>query len=442
MTSVEGFGGEVAVPRETLSSARTDARAIIWQLFPAILLFYSALLPQEMRLEIAGLAIYPYRLTSIIMIPWIIKMVTAGRIRFSIIDLFLIAGASWMLISFVSFYGAVTGVVRGGALVLDLVPAYLIGRGCIHSLTDLRRFLVLIAPGALLAGVSMFAETMAQRALVRPFFARIFGDLAAYENGIAIGSARGFTDVRLGLLRVAGPFSHPILAGLFLASLLPLFAMSGLRKWPLYFGLMAGACSVFSISSVVFIVLIFFGMMTAYDWLQKRVEILTWRRFIFAGLGLVLLLEVASKNGLIPVIIRYTLSPATGAYRMLIWDFGLNSVRAHPWFGIAYMDYERAFWMPNSVDAEWLLLALRHGIPAVAFIMLAILFVLLRMAIKIPRLNQLDAKFTLGLVIALSSFLLAGFTVAFFGGIQVWFYLLLGMASSIAMSAYESSPVD
>ena len=244
--------------------------------------------------------------------------------------------------------------------------------------------------------------------------------------------------MRLGLLRVAGPFSHPILAGLFLASLLPLYVMSGIRKWPFYFGLCAGICAIFSISSAVFLVLIYFVTMTGYDWLQKRVEILTWWRFIFAGIGLALLLEVASKNGLISVIIRYTLSPATGAYRTLTWDFGLNSVRAHPWFGIAYTDYERAFWMPNSVDAEWLLLALRHGIPMVVFILLATLIVLAKVALKVPHMDKVDGKFALGLAIALSSILLAGFTVAFFGGFQTWFYMLLGGATSFAFTQRES----
>lgn len=439
MTSADTLGGSSPVRQKPVGASQSDLRTIIWQMMPALVLFYSALLPQEMRLEIAGLAIYPYRFATLALFPWIIRMIVSGRLRFSVADLLMVAGSAWMLISFIVFYGPSAGMIRGGALVLDLLPAYLVGRSCIQNLTDLRRFLVLVAPGALLAGATMFAETLAQRALVRPFFANIFGSLPAYENGTAVGPARGFTDVRLGLLRVAGPFSHPILAGLFLASLLPLYVMSGIRKWPFYFGLCAGICAIFSISSAVFLVLIYFVTMTGYDWLQKRVEILTWWRFIFAGIGLALLLEVASKNGLISVIIRYTLSPATGAYRTLTWDFGLNSVRAHPWFGIAYTDYERAFWMPNSVDAEWLLLALRHGIPMVVFILLAALIVLAKVALKVPHMDKVDGKFALGLAIALSSILLAGFTVAFFGGFQTWFYMLLGGATSFAFTQRDSS---
>lgn len=438
MTSADTLAGSSPVWQKPVGASQSDLRTIIWQMMPALVLFYSALLPQEMRLEIAGLAIYPYRFATLALVPWIIRMIVSGRLRFSVADLLMVAGSAWMLISFIVFYGPSAGMIRGGALVLDLLPAYLVGRSCIQNLTDLRRFLVLVAPGALLAGATMFAETLAQRALVRPFFANIFGSLPAYENGTAVGPARGFTDVRLGLLRVAGPFSHPILAGLFLASLLPLYVMSGIRKWPFYFGLCAGICAIFSISSAVFLVLIYFVTMIGYDWLQKRVEILTWWRFIFAGIGLALLLEVASKNGLISVIIRYTLSPATGAYRTLTWDFGLNSVRAHPWFGIAYTDYERAFWMPNSVDAEWLLLALRHGIPMVVFILLAALIVLAKVALKVPHMDKVDGKFALGLAIALSSILLAGFTVAFFGGFQTWFYMLLGGATSFAFTQRDS----
>lgn len=434
MTTANMGSNWVMRPVRAPRALPADMRAVAGRLLPAVVLFYSALLPQEMRLELLGLELYPYRIASLALLPWVMRSLVQGRIRLGFADMLILAGSAWILISFISFYGSATGMVRGGALVVDIVPAYLIGRTCLQNLTDFRRFLVLIAPGALLVGITMLAETLFQKALLRPFLANIFGNLASYENGVAVGPARGLTDVRLGLLRVAGPFSHPIMAGLLLASLLPLYALSGLRKWPLHIGLAASLCAVLSISSIVFLVMIFFLVMAAYDWLQRRVEFLNWSRFIFASGIVALTLQALSQNGLVPVIIRYTLKPSTGNYRRLIWDFGMQSVREHPWFGIAYSDYVRAYWMHNSVDAQWLLLAMRHGIPAIILFFLAIMVVLVQLAIKTPQHRELDRKFYLAITVTLASFVLAGFTVAFFGGMQIWFYLLLGIFASLAMA--------
>ena len=116
----------------------------------------------------------------------------------------------------------------------------------------------------------------------------------------------------------------------------------------------------------------------AYDWLQQRFELLTWKLAAFMGALALLIVHFASQSGLIYILIRMTFDPQTGYYRLLIWRFGLESIRENPLFGIGYAAYERYEWMSASVDAHWLLLGVRHGaFAAIAFLCLAVMAIMM-----------------------------------------------------------------
>ncbi len=409
-------------------------------IFPFAALLYSACLPQEMRLVLGGLSIYPNRMVAFALLPWLINQLFRGKFRINAVDAFILLGALWMQISFIMFYGAAEGLIRGGALLVDIVPTYLIARVCIRSPLDFRRAVVLAIPALAFVGGSMFLESVSGQALIRPLAAEYFGALPTYQNGAEAGLSEGSFDYRLGVLRAAGPFSHPILAGLFLASFLPIIIQSGIRGWPLYLGIIASICAVFSISSAVLFSLALGLAFIIYDWVQSRVEMLNWMRALLASCIAMLVLQIASQSGLVSVFIRYTLNPGTGYYRKLIWDFGIRSVERYPWFGIGYTDYERVPWMSNSVDNHWLLLAIRHGfLPSLLFL-LACGLLIFRLSAACLSLAEPERKLFVGIAITIFSLVLAGFTVAFFGGMQTWFFMLLAASASLAYSVPLQGP--
>ena len=214
---------------------RPAAASNMMVLLPAVILFYTVILPPEVRLSLGEQVLFAPRIIGFALLPWILWQLVRGQVRFVIWDYLFFFGSFWMVFAFMVYYGPADGVIRGGALAFDYTIPYLIGRICFKNTTDVRRFLIMVAPGLILAGLSMLMEVLASRPLVRPAFASIFGDLSAFQDGKAIGARESFIDRRLGILRANGPFAHPILAGVLLASFLPLYFFSGIRKWP--FGL-------------------------------------------------------------------------------------------------------------------------------------------------------------------------------------------------------------
>ncbi len=418
----------IAVPAQ--AQPNTSALKVI---LPAVILFYSVLLPSEIRISLAEQNLYPTRLAAFVILPWIFHRLMQRQTAWTLWDALFLFGVFWMVLAFMVFYGPGVGLRRGGILAFDVVIPFLTGRLCFRDSNDFRRFLIFVAPGLFLAGATLLMEVMAARPLIRPAAASVFGNLSAYEGGNAVGLREVFIDRRLGILRATGPFPHPILAGILLAGFLPLYFMSGIRKWPLFIGLGASFFAVFSASSAAFLALIIGILLMTIDWLQRILEFISWR-IILPIFGLMLLvLHFMTDRGVIVFFSSFTLNPQTSAFRRIIWEYGTRSVEKHPWFGIGFSEYERPVWMLTaSVDNHWLLLAMRHGlIPALSTLAVAIAGVVLLSASS-ARVPEDERRLRVGLAIALFSIILLGFSVAFFGGAIYWFYMMFAIALSLA----------
>ena len=400
-------------------------------ILPFLLLVYSTLLPAEMRVSLSGQIIYPYRAAIFAILPWLILNLAGGALKPRLGDALFGFGSLWILVAFVVNYGPLDGILRGGALVLDILPPYVAARIAVKSPDDLRRILVFLAPGIGMAGFFMAIEAITHVAIIRPVAASIFGPLPFYSDGQAMGQAQEFIDYRLGLRRAMGPFSQPILAGLFLASLMPLYVCSGLRGWPFWIGLAASLCSVFSVSSAVILALgMSIGVM-AYQRLQEIVTFLNWRIFLAISSFFILAAHILSQNGIVSVLIRYTLNPVTGYYRLLIWEYGMKSVWANPWFGIGFNDFPRPAFMSNSVDAHWLLYGIRYGFITPICIFFATAAAIAGLSFAAQRYDLRNTRFLVAFAGSLAALAITAFTTSFFGEMHVWFAILLGMAISI-----------
>jgi len=401
------------------------------RILPVAVLLYATFLPPEARLVLAGQNLYAPRLASFILLPFLVQRLASRPPQIRSFDLLFLAGIVWMVLSFTTTYGLGEGFVRGGALALDILLPYLIARAFIENIQDFRRLLVLIAPGAFIVGISLFAESVSGQFLVRPAFAQVFGPLSSYEGGDASGTFSQRIEYRLGLLRAFGPFPHPIHAGLFMASMLPLFATSGLRNWPYFLGMAAAFFAFFTGSSAAYLsFFIAIGLML-YDRLRERVQIVTWPPFLLGSTLLLLALELVSKNGVIAIISRYTINPQSASYRRIIWEYGTQSVANYPFFGIGFNSWERLKWMGSTVDNYWLLLAMRHGLVVPILFLTVSLILMVRLCRQLRGHAIIDRRFETGLVIAIFLLVVMGFTVAFAGSVLCLFFLLLGAVGSI-----------
>lgn len=401
-----------------------------------ILIVLAMMMPPEVRIDIAGQTLYSYRIAWLLASPWALYRLLRGDFNWRLHDLLLVAGSGWIAFAMVMIYGIERGFPSGLGLALDLVAPYFIARAAISNFDDLRRMLIVLAPVFFAFALLLPIEAILQDRFIRNAAAAVFGRRGESEYGMSSAFLVA-SDTRFGLLRAMGPFSHPILAGTFFASLMPLYHWSGIRGWPKHLGLVASCFAVFTLSSAALLAIVIFATLASYDYLRRRVTFLTWPLFAVSASGILVILHLLSENGLVSVLIRYTLTPQTGYYRLLVWQYGIASVESNPLFGIGFERFDALAWMGDSIDAHWLNLAVRHGLPPAILILAVTLALFWGCAKAALRLPEPDSSTAIGLAVTLLIFVLMAFTVAYFGGMLIWFTVILGTASSISA---ESQP--
>jgi O-antigen ligase len=94
-------------------------------------------------------------------------------------------------------------------------------------------------------------------------------------------------------------------------------------------------------------------------------------------------MSLLSNRSPILVFISYASFSSVSSYnRVLIWEYGTAEVARHPLLGIGLGEWVRAPWMSNSMDNFWLIIAVRYGLPALAFLAIAILMIAFKSAAK------------------------------------------------------------
>ncbi|MBU7581145.1 MAG: O-antigen ligase family protein [Porphyrobacter sp.] len=403
-------------------------------LIPLLVVYYSfLLLPPEAEFSIYGVSLPAYRQAVLLMSVPAFWMISGSRkAALNQIDIAIIFISFWMMLSFMTIYGVESGFVRGAGIVIDTGLSFMVARACIKTPDELRRFLLLALPGVLFAGGMLVLESFSGKLLLRPFFASIFGSLTSYAGGEVTGTIQLDQEYRLGLLRAYGPFSHPILAGAVMIGFLPLYYFSGLRSWPYVLGIAVALTGFFSLSSAAFLALIVaVGAITVYHVKPLFPRISWWT--IVSMLGVfVTAVHVSAQNGIIPIIARLTLTPHTADYRRLIWEFGSISVAKNPWFGIGYKQWERARWMfGDSVDAHFLLLAMRHGLIVPVLLLAAIFYGVVRLGLAMPRLTQRERTLLIGVNMTMAVYLIVGQTVNYFGSTGLVFMTMVAILASM-----------
>ena len=73
-------------------------------------------------------------------------------------------------------------------------------------------------------------------------------------------------------------------------------------------------------------------------------------------------------------------SSSTAWNRYLIWQFGSAELMRHPIFGMGlFEDWQRAPWMPASIDNHWLLMSMRYGLPGIGLLLGAYFYITIRL---------------------------------------------------------------
>lgn len=410
-------------------------------ILPLAVLCYSFLLfSPEVSVNAGGINLPTYRFVLLLLaIPSTVTLTKRKEGRLHFIDTAVAVVSFWIMLSFAMTYGLQEGLVRGGGVVVDTGLSYLVARASLSRLDDLRYFLIILLPGLMFAGFFLALESLSGQLLLRPAFASVFGSAggAVTDGGTTTVLV---AESRLGLLRAYGPFGHPILAGVFMASFLPLYYFSGLRSWPYVAGIAVALSAFFSVSSGAFLCLLVGISAIAIDYAKQFLPKLTW--WTISGLLLLALTlaHLASQNGIAAVLARVTLTPHTAQYRLLIWEFGTKTIEKYPWFGIGYKSWERPFWMHDSVDAHFLMLGMRHGLLVPVLLTLAIIYGVVRLGKLAPKLKPHDKRFAIGINVAIVMLFIVGQTVAFFASGTIALMIFIAVLASAV--SYAQGAVD
>ncbi len=385
-------------------------------------------IPPEAQFNLGTLVLSAQRVLLIVgIVPAAVRVLSDRRLGLQVVDAIALLHTAWVWVALAKAQGMNGATIEaGGSYTLEFLGSYLVGRALTASLAHARFFARRMLAFILVLAALSIPEMLTGTHLIRGAFGEVFGPR----------SMAGVSP-RFGLTRAFASFDHPILWGVFAASVLGMsWYLAPTRRtlgWPRLWRTAAIVGGAFTSLST--------GPLMACT---TQLGLITWERctrgirgrwWLFAaGLGAAYIaVDALSNRDPITVFISYaTLNPETGYARQLIWEYGFAEVLRHPLLGIGLNDWQRPEWMiSSSVDNFWLLTAMQYGLPAVAALLAAVVIVTSRLA-KRHELFLQEVK--MGWLVSFFGLSIAATTVHLWGSAFVLFGFLLGMGVSIGNS--------
>tara|TARA_B100001123_G_scaffold451055_1_gene626413 strand:- start:2234 stop:3628 length:1395 start_codon:yes stop_codon:yes gene_type:complete len=397
-------------------------RHLAWPLIAFMVLL---LMPPETSLAIGSLRLSPYRMLLIVGSLMALTRLLSGRCgRVILTDWFIAGHVFWVLLSLFQYGGIGTGFESGGVYGLEAAGSYLLARAYIRNSSDYRAMLKLHLMLVAVLAVCVIPESLTGIHFVRDVARSVLGGVGPH-----------YMDPRLGLERAFGPFEHPILLGVFASSVLTgavlVLGMGQASVGNIKRIALVGITTLMSLSGGPIVA---FALQAVLIGWERVSRLLRGRWYVaLSGLGfLYIAIDLISTRTPVLVFIQYLTFSRESAYnRVHIWNYGTEEILRYPMFGIGLGDWERASWMSSSMDNFWLLTAMRYGLPALLFLLAAIvalLFALIRKHNVDPILRQ--SRLAWG--ITMISLAVVGLTVHFWNNIFCLFFFLIGSGAWMA----------
>jgi hypothetical protein len=181
-----------------------------------------------------------------------------------------------------------------------------------------------------------------------------------------------------------------------------------------------------SMSSAPIASLVIQGALMSWNWLLRQYS-LRWKILWALAFAAYLVIEFGSNQTPASFYVSYfTFDRGTGWYRLWTWEYATASVLNHPVFGIGFGDWVRPGWMASgSIDNFWLVIAVRHGFPALGCMLGAYLAITLAVSFK-AKLDESLENYRLAFLLCMVTYFFVGTTVYFWAASYVWFLFLLG----------------
>lgn len=388
------------------------------------LLILSFLFPTELSLFVAGLRLPPHRVALILLLPAAMMKLASGRgIKMKSYDIIMILFALWTTFVY-NYHHGWEGFVYGGSMALECLGGYMIARAFVRDEAQYRSSVKFLFMAVMAAAAIALLDTITGQYFTHAFLRQFFG-----------GEALPPMQFRGGLARAASVFDHPIHYGTFCAVLLACYwsiekrtSKSAMRAGAVTFATVLGMSSAPLLSIALQVAMLVWEKLTRT--IKKRTPLT-----LAAIAGLFIGVSLASNRGPIQIIATsFTLDAWTGYYRTQIWEFGLDNVWEKPLFGIGLGEWTRPAWMVSStVDAYWLVMAMRSGLPG--FLLMALPIWLIGRNVVRQSIASRDTSRRLlarGWMISLVALCLVSTTVHLWNVVQCYFFFFIGLGAWMA----------
>lgn len=405
--------------------------------FPAITLMMLIVTVLPVSFYMGGVLLNPSRLLLMVLIfPALIRW-ASGKVGKPILPDYMFLGFGvWMLISLALNQGIGRTGVYWGSQFVEVVGAYFVGRAFIISracfMFMVRAYLILIL---FLLPIGIYENLTGE-----VIYLNLLDSLPGLD---APGSVN--YGPRMGLHRAQVAFHHPILYGVVVSTAFS-FAWLVLKAKGRGTGsrvISSAIVTVATISSMSAGAIVSVAtqiMLIAWDWIL-RANAARWKIFfgILAFFYVVIDL-VSNRSPFAAVLSRLTFSNSTAYNRIRIWDFGSAEVMRHPIFGMGlFSDWIRPFFMSDSIDNHWLLMAMRFGLPGIFLLLGPFIWIIYKISRK-QFANEQSYLLGRAVVFSMSGAIIALCTVAAFASTFSMILFLLGGAVFLLYEPSSTAP--
>ncbi|AWI86509.1 hypothetical protein CEW88_22375 (plasmid) [Alloyangia pacifica] len=358
-------------------------------------------------------------LLLVLLVPLTLRVLRGGAGRLLVSDLAMVAFCVWVFLGMTLRHGLAEAIEFGGINTIETLGAYFLGRCMIR---DAESFAAMVR---VMFGIVLFLTPFALLETVTGYNLLLHLTNAILPSQPEVPPLR-----RLGLERVQATLDHPIHFGICIGAFVALtYRVLGYGQLAVprcaRAGLVGGVAFL-SLSSGALIAMVLQVALLVWSALTRRLRE-RWLLLALVAGGLVVF-ELSTGFFLDLVIGTIAFNPDTAFNRVRIFGFALANIRTAPLFGIGLGDWVNLPGMSDSIDMFWMLVALRHGIPAGLLMLIGFLWLPLTLgARKIP--DPRVRAYREGYVVTLAALFLALWTVHVWREAYVLVIFLLGSGS-------------
>jgi hypothetical protein len=338
--------------------------------------------------------------------------------QFNVIDAVVIAWTIVRTVNYTLLWGTSAALVNRLGYAYDIIGAYFLFRFLVREPKDVSRAIRYLAMFVIPLAAVMVVEKLTHRNLFAVF-----------------GGVPFIPDMREGVARCQGPFSHPILAGTFAATNLPLLIAVWWQQRSNHLLVVMAAISAAVITAVAGssgpALALVAGIVGLCFWtIRSRMRVVQW-----SVVALVVLLQVVMKTPVWFLMARFSVfSGSTGWYRGFLIDMAYRHIA--DWWLIGTQ--AAASWNPFLIDVtnQYIAEGFCGGLIAMALFVaiLAVAFRSIGRSVRLAKVSLPSRRLAWALGAALFAHAVTFISVTYFDQNFVMLYFVLAAVSALAVA--------